>query len=494
MKILFGSDSKTSYDTAVITVSDTKKLGAKADILDSTLDGFVGHVIQSTPHFKAEFGQTLTIPLPKKSAYRQVLVLGLGTPKDLDDSKARRLGGKLGVALNQANAKKVSYLFEDHSDVKPDLLLQIAEGLLRRNYHFGQYQTKKDADKRTLESINFNSDAGKELNEQFLHIEKTVAGISLVKDLVTTPPNDLYPESFAAIVEKELKPLGVKVKIFDEKKLEKMGAGALLAVGKGSARPPRLVVLEYNGLGKDSKGPSFGMVGKGITFDTGGNNIKTSMMEEMKFDMGGAASVTGAMKILASQNAKVHVVAALAMAENMVSNNAYRPSDIITSLSGQTIEVLNTDAEGRLVMCDALTYIQETYGVKKIIDIATLTGAMMVALGLEYAGVFTNNDELFETISGAAKASGEKLWRMPLDPVWAEELKNAAADMQNISKSRWAGSATAAHFLQNFIKEDVAWAHFDIAGVVWANKANDLHGAGATGYGAALLAKLAEAA
>ena len=275
----------------------------------------------------------------------------------------------------------------------------------------------------------------------------------------------LYPENYAKKVEETLKPLGVKVALFDEKKLEKMGAGAILAVGQGSARKPYMVVMEYNGVGKSSKSPDLALVGKGVTFDTGGINIKSDTpafgIYDMKFDMGGSAAIVGAFQSLATRKVKVHVVAAIALAENSVSSTAYLPSDVITTMSGLTVEITNTDAEGRMVMCDAMTYLQDKYDVDTVIDIATLTGAVLVPLGTEYGAVFTDDDDLWSSLDTAGQNSFDKLWRLPLDPIWEKDVKSDIADLKNRPVGGPFGAASkAALFLKKFVKKGTRWAPF----------------------------------
>ena len=280
--------------------------------------------------------------------------------------------------------------------------------------------------------------------------------------------------------------LGVAFEILDEAAMKKLGMGALLGVAQGSVRPPRLLVMRWNG-SADAKSDPVVFIGKGITFDTGGISIKPALgMESMKWDMGGAGAVAGAIRSLAGRKAKVNVVGICALAENMPDGNAQRPGDIVTSMSGQTIEVINTDAEGRLVLADALTWAQRNMKPKVIVDLATLTGAMIVSLGHEYGGLFSNDDSLAEGLASAGKATGDKLWRLPMGEAYDKIMDSQIADMKN-SAGREGGSITAACFLGRFVEEGVKWAHLDIAGMVWADKAGHLYDKGATGFGVALL-------
>jgi leucyl aminopeptidase len=296
----------------------------------------------------------------------------------------------------------------------------------------------------------------------------------------------LYPESLAERC-KRLTAFGVKVEIFDEKQLDKMGAGALLGVGQGSARPSRMVILQYQGAPKAKDKRPVAFVGKGVTFDTGGISIKPSAgMEDMKWDMAGSAAVIGAIEALASRHAKVNAIGAVGLVENMPGHNAQRPSDIVRSLSGKTIEVLNTDAEGRLVLADVLWYVQDRFKPKAMFDLATLTGAVIVALGHEYAGIMGNDAGLAEKLAAAGEATGEKVWRLPLGEAYDRDIDSPAADVKNIAAGRGAGSIIGGQFLARFVN-DVPWVHIDIAGVAWSGKDTATCPKGATAFGVRLL-------
>jgi leucyl aminopeptidase len=316
-------------------------------------------------------------------------------------------------------------------------------------------------------------------------LEKIADGVFLTRDLVSEPANILYPATLAAQA-KTLAALGVAVEILDEKKMKKLGMGSLLGVGQGSLRPSRLVVMQWKGNPKAKDAP-LAILGKGVTFDTGGISIKPAAgMEDMKWDMAGAGVVIGLMKALAGRKARVNVVGMVGLVENMPSGAAQRPGDIVTSMSGQTIEVLNTDAEGRLVLADVLWYCQDRFKPRFMIDLATLTGAIIIALGHEHAGLFSNNDELAERLAAAGKAVGEALWRMPLGEAYDRQLDSDAADVRNIGGGRDAGSITAAQFLQRFVNK-TPWAHLDIAGTAWSKKDAPTVPKGATAFGVRLL-------
>ena len=309
--------------------------------------------------------------------------------------------------------------------------------------------------------------------------------MEFTKELVTLPANILYPESFVERCRKALDGTGIEIVVLDDAQMEKLGMGALLGVGQGSSRPSRILAMRWNGGAPGDKPTVF--VGKGVTFDTGGISLKPGAgMEDMKWDMGGAGAVAGAMVALAKRKAKANVVGVCGLVENMPDGKAQRPGDVVKTMSGQTVEVINTDAEGRLVLCDALHWAQEEFQPAVVIDLATLTGAMIIALGHEQAGLFSNDDTLAERLSAAGKASGDGVWRMPIGPAYDKLIDSPIADMKNVGP-REAGSITAAQFLKRFIKDGTPWAHLDIAGMAWSNKPGPTYGKGATGYGVRLL-------
>ena len=310
-------------------------------------------------------------------------------------------------------------------------------------------------------------------------------GVELTRELVTEPANIIYPESFVERVTKRLEGSGVKVRVLDDKAMAKLGMGALLGVAQGSRRPARLLVMEWNGGAAGAKPTAF--VGKGVTFDTGGISLKPPAgMEDMKWDMGGAGAVAGAMLALAGRKAKANVIGICGLVENMPDGNAQRPGDVVTSMSGQTIEVINTDAEGRLVLCDCITWVQKEYSPVAIVDLATLTGAILISLGHEQAGIFSNDEGLAAQLIAAGDVSGDKLWRMPLGAAYDKLIDSPIADMKNVGP-REGGSITAAQFIQRFVDKGTPWAHLDIAGMAWSSKPGATWDKGATGYGVRLL-------
>ena len=360
-------------------------------------------------------------------------------------------------------------------------------GLKLKSYEFKKYKSKKDS---RLISINVYGKKNTVSNKDQIKFKALEEGTFYARDLVSEPGNILHPDEYAKRL-KTFKKFGLKVTIFDQKKLKKLGMHALLGVGQGSVRGSYLVSLEWNGAKNNSKPLAF--VGKGVCFDTGGYSLKPArFMEDMTYDMAGSAAVVGLMKNLALRKAKVNAVGVVGLVENMVSGNAQRPGDIVKSYSGKTIEVLNTDAEGRLVLADALTYTEKKYKPKFIIDLATLTGAIIVSLGSEYAGLFSNDDKLSKLISNAGEKVEEKIWRMPLHKNYDKLINSKNADMQNINYVGGAGSTTAAQFLQRFIINKTPWAHLDIAGMAFSKYGGALNSGGATGFGVRLLNQLIE--
>jgi leucyl aminopeptidase len=358
-------------------------------------------------------------------------------------------------------------------------------GARLRGWRYDTYRTKlADDQKATLGEIQVIG--APDGTEAAWAVEAALAeGVEFTRELVTEPGNVIYPETFVARARARLEGTGIEITVLEEAELRSLGMGALIGVAQGSVRPPRILAMKWNGGEPGGKPTAF--VGKGVTFDTGGISLKAPAgMEDMKWDMGGAGAVAGTMLALALRKAKANVVGIVGLVENMPDGNAQRPGDVVTSMSGQTIEVINTDAEGRLVLCDALTWTQQTYAPSRIVDLATLTGAMVMTLGAEHAGVFANDDTLADGLLAAGTASGDKLWRFPLAAEYDKLLDSAIADMKNVGP-RNAGSITAAQFLQRYVDKGTPWAHLDIAGVVWADKPGATWEKGATGYGVRLL-------
>jgi leucyl aminopeptidase len=355
-----------------------------------------------------------------------------------------------------------------------------------RSWRHDRYRTKlKENQKPTLEEVivvGGPAEAGRRYEQRWAPVYE---GVALTRELVTEPANIIYPESFVERAKKSLEGTGVEIEVLDRAAMEKLGMGALLGVAQGSIREARMMVLKWNGGSKDGQPTAF--VGKGVTFDTGGISIKPAAgMEAMKWDMGGAGAVVGALKALALRKAKANIVGVCGLVENMPSGSAQRPGDVVTTMSGQTVEVINTDAEGRLVLADAVTYVQRNYKPSTIIDLATLTGAILISLGHEWAGLFSNNDELAGQLIQVGAESGDKLWRMPLAEPFDRLIDSPIADMKNVGP-REGGSITAAQFIQRFVENGVKWAHIDMAGKAWSDKASSTYDKGATGFGVRLL-------
>ncbi len=442
-----------------------------------------------TGRFKGKFGEGFEIAFPEGLKAERLILLGAGPRAAFGPTAARSFGGKAAAVAGRSGG---AVLLDLGALTKEEAraAAEVAAGIRLRRYRFAKYKSKPDpADKGAPEfKIRLVKGAAKPAREIWTEsVAPVVDGALFARDLVNEPGNVLHPESYADILA-ALKSEGLKVKILDEPAMEKLGMGALLGVGRGSARQSRLVILEWRGA-KDKKAQPLAVVGKGVTFDTGGISIKPAAgMEAMTSDMGGSAVVAGLMLALARRKAKANVVGVVGLVENMPDGEAIRPGDVLTSMSGQTIEVVNTDAEGRLVLADALWYAKETFTPSAMIDLATLTGAVVVALGSEKAGLFANDESLAASLLAAAEAEGEGLWRLPLGQAYDDKIKSRIADMKN-SGGREAGSITAAQFLKRFVGE-VAWAHLDIAGVALASEEKPTIPRGASGWGVATLDRL----
>lgn len=498
LSISFSESPSHQFDTVIVDIYEDNRLSAHAETIDRDNGGIIKHHLEQHPKFKGKAGQTLVLTAGKDSSYLRIILLGFGDPEKIDHKESEIIGGKLYLALRNSAAE--SAVFSVHKDearthIKAaELAAHLAMGAVLRSYRFDKYKTNIADDGAAVTDmvLDISGEAAQAAEETFEPLYSEAEGIFYARNLVNEPANTLYPESFAQSIKDELRPLGVDVEVFDEKKLQKMGFKAHIAVGQGSVHPPRLVVMKWAGDKQANFKNPMSFVGKGITFDTGGVNLKPNgSIEEMKLDMAGAAAVVGLMKTVAMRQSKADVLGVVALAENMNSSNAYRPGDIIGSLSGQTIEVSNTDAEGRLVLADSLTYVQKTYNPAFIIDLATLTGAMMIALGFEYCGTFVNDNELWDKMETASHHSTEKLWRMPLDPAYKKEMDSQIADMKSLGSSgRYAGACSAAGFLERFIEDGTIWSHMDIAGVSWVKADRPTAPKPATGFGVRILNSL----
>ena len=413
----------------------------------------------------------------------RLALVGAGNA-DAEERRAslEKAGGALAGKYRTSGATQ---LLLDADGLTAGELASVLLALRLRLWKQDSYRTTlKDEEKASLEEVLVVS-AADGAQAAWDDATAIAEGVEFTRELVTEPANVLYPESFVERVRQRFAGTGVDIRVLDEKEMRALGMGSLLGVAQGSARPPRLVVLDWRG-GEAGAAP-LAFVGKGVTFDTGGICIKPAAgMEDMKWDMGGAGAVSGAMLTLARRKAKANVVGILGLVENMPDGNAQRPGDVVTSMSGQTIEVINTDAEGRLVLCDALTFVQREYKPARIVDLATLTGAIIMSLAHEYAGLFSNDDTLSADLTRAGEATGDKLWRMPMGAVYDKMIDSPIADMKNVG-GRFGGSITAAQFLARYIDKGTPWAHLDIAGTVWTDKPGTTWDKGATGFGVRLL-------
>jgi leucyl aminopeptidase len=429
---------------------------------DAALQDTIKHAILCDATFRGKRGQSLVLPAPADSGHKKIVLFGVGNADSLTAENTEELGGALNRAIKSSGySNAVLQSFAGTKLGHAECVANLASGAVLKSYAFDKY---KSAPGEALDLSILTPDVTA-AEAAFAPLKAIARGAFLARDVANEPPNVLYPASYATRIKDELEPLGVKVTILYPRDLIAMGAGGIMAVGQGSAQPPRMVIMEYNGTGADKSGTDLALVGKGITFDTGGISIKpSSNMAAMKFDMGGSAAVVGTMCALAGRKSPSRVVGIVALAENMPGPNAVRPGDIITALNGKTVEIDNTDAEGRLVLMDALTYVQRQYKPKTVIDLATLTGAVRVALGNVMAGVFSNSDTLWKKIEKAGNAVNEPGWRLPLHQRYTQAMQSSEyADLINSSSITGAGASTAAAFLEQFIEPGVKWAHCDIA-------------------------------
>ena len=462
---------------------DDKKppiLSESAIQADAACGGAITQAIKDT-EFKASVGSSLTV----RCADGAVVIIGAGkafTP----GKEAEDIGGHITAALAKNSLIKATLMI-DSDDAA--IISGIGLGAVLAAYKFSHYFTKGDKAKPKQRKLTITSPLGRKALTAFKAEKELAEGVFLARDLVYEPANMLYPESFAKRCKMLENECGLKVEVLDEKAMKKEGMDLLLSVGQGSTKKSQMVIMRWDG-GKKGEKP-LALIGKGVCFDTGGISIKPAGgMEDMKWDMGGAAAVTGAMRSIAGRKLKRNVIGLIGLVENMPDGNATRPGDVVKSMSGQTVEIINTDAEGRLVLADVLTYTLRHFEPEKMVNLATLTGAIIVSLGKEHAGLFSNDDDLSGAITAAGLDTGEKAWRMPLGKDYDDLLKSHIADMKNIG-GRWAGSITAACFLERFV-EGVPWAHIDIAGMAWADKSRPTVPSGGTGYGVRMLTRFVE--
>jgi leucyl aminopeptidase len=487
VKVGFVPFSSAARGTLVLFCDDALKFGAAT----SKALGAAASVVKraaATNRFNGKSGSALDILAPEGLKLARLIVVGAGKLSAIKDNDFLKFGGIVAGKLG-AGDDAVTVIAElPNGAMKPDQAAAIASGIRLRGYKFERYKTKKKdgEDGAFSASVSIAVGEAAAAKRAFAPDNHIVDGVILARELVNEPPNVLFPVEFARRASL-LRKLGVGVDILDVQAMTRLKMGALLGVSQGSTQPGRTVIMRWSG-GKRGE-PPVAFVGKGVCFDTGGISIKgAASMEDMKGDMGGAACVVGLMHALAARKAKVNAIGAIGLVENMPDGNAQRPGDIVTSMSGQTIEIINTDAEGRLVLADVLWYVKEKFKPKFMVDLATLTGAIMVALGTEYAGLFSNNDQLAERLTKVGLDTGERVWRMPLGPEYDKQIDSQFADMKNTG-SRNGGSITAAQFLQRFV-DDTPWAHLDIAGTAMGAPKTDINQSWGSGYGVRLLERL----
>jgi leucyl aminopeptidase len=481
----------TSFDAArgvlVVFCAEGLKFGPATQKILSPISDHLRRAA-AVDRFTGKIGSTLNIIAPTGLNAPRLIVVGIGKERDLKDRDLVRLGGVAAGAVPGAAAQATIVTEFAAGALKGDQIANLVLGARLRAYRFDRYKTKrKEGDERPAKAeINFASANPAAAEKAWAGAAGLADGVVLARDLVNEPANVLYPGEFARRAS-DLRKLGVLVEVLDVAAMKKLGMGALLGVGQGSAHESKLVVMRWNG-GKRGADP-IAFVGKGVCFDSGGISIKPAQgMEDMKGDMAGAACVVGLMRALARRKAKVNVVGAIGLVENMPDGKAQRPGDIVTTMSGQTVEVINTDAEGRLVLADVLHYVNKRFKPRFMIDLATLTGAIIVALGQEYAGMFSNDDKLAERLVKAGEATGERVWRMPLGPEYDKMIDSKFADVKNTG-GRWGGSITAAQFIQRFVSK-TPWVHLDIAGTALGSPQTDINKSWSSGWGVHLLDRL----
>lgn len=486
MQFTFSPSAPESCDAIVIGCYASKTLTLEAQELDALSGGAINRFL-NVSKFDGALGKNQVMACPEGIKANRIVLLGLGKADELTAYHLEKVGGSLYTALINTPDTSCEVRMNSVSSkgvTSGAASAHVAHGYALRSWRFDHLKTKKRDDlPQALQKVHFIT-TDTQAEKTFSDLDAIAQGVSFTKELVTLPPNMLYPESMAHKL-KELESLGLDVEVIEEAQLKELGMGSLLGVAQGSSFPPYVVILKWMHGPKNEAPLAF--IGKGVTFDSGGLNIKpTGSMEDMKYDMAGAGTVAGLMKSLALRKVPLNVIGAVGLVENMVSGCAQRPSDIVTSMSGQTIEVLNTDAEGRLVLCDVMTYVQHQFKPKSMVDLATLTGAIVISLGDQYAGLFSNNNELAASLTHAGNAVHERLWALPMGPEYDKDLDSDIADMKNIG-GRKGGSITAAQFLERFVENNTPWAHLDIAGVAWADKPQPLCEKGATAFGVRLL-------
>ena len=495
MEISFGSPAPFARGAWVVGILEGGAFTDWATKADQATGGAVKRAL-AVGRFKGQAGQSIELIAPAGVKASRIILAGLGKPEALDGAAAERMAATISGRLLASGDQSLTFAVDCPAKAKiapGAFAAHLAFGALLRSYRFDHYRKLSDDEKITLESVVIATAHGPAAKKAWADLSAVGEGVFLARDLVNEPANILYPDEFARRAT-ALKKLGVKVDVLDVPAMRRLGMNALLGVGQGSAHDSRMVVMQWNGArtksGTKAKNGPLAFIGKGVCFDSGGLSIKpANSMMGMKGDMGGAAAVVGLMHALAKRDARVNAVGLIGLVENMVDGKSQRPNDIVKTMSGQTIEILNTDAEGRLVLADVLWYAQSRFKPRFMVDLATLTGAILVALGAEHAGLFSNNDELAERLAKAGSLEGEPVWRLPLGDAYDRLVKSKIADMKNIGGPS-AGSITAAQILQRFVNK-VPWAHLDIAGVAWQDgEQKPLAPSWGTGWGVRVLNRL----
>jgi leucyl aminopeptidase len=494
LNISFEGKDLYENEAIVVLINDQLKIDNETMAIDQKYHAIISKTITNKNRFEGKFGQTIVLTaVDKDGKIKHLIIIGIGNESSLLEYQVEEIGGIMHSKAEAVKASTIGFSASGRignfsSDQVASLL---SSGALLAAYKFDKYFTKQtEQEKFVVKDFNIVVADIEAAYHAFEPMKAVAMAVYFARDLVSEVPNILYPESYAEQIVEKLDPLGIDIEVLGEREMRNLEMGALLGVGQGSHNESKLVVMRYNGGPSEQKPVCF--VGKGVTFDTGGISIKPAPgMSDMKHDMGGSAAVVGLMKALALRSAKVNAIGIVGLVENMPGGGAQRPGDVVKTMSGQTAEVLNTDAEGRLVLCDCITYLQKNFEPDCVIDLATLTGAIVVSLGYTYAGIFANDDELAKKLIESSLKTNEKLWRMPLHKDYDDMIKSSVADVANLGSEKGiAGSATAAHFIARFIEDGVKWAHLDIAGTAWdkAGK-NPTCPKGAVGFGVRLLNK-----
>ena len=480
MNVIFSESANFAVSNTIIIVSNDSNINFVNDTLKSILgSAYSNNIISDNNELSYRNIKSFNVIL--NGELKDIIIVGAGKKNLSTRASLEKLGGYIFSSIKNKNAK-ISIFNNVEFVGNESAAAYLVSGIILKSWKFDKYKTEKNI--LNIEQIEAKT-AYPEINRKaYDHLNMIKEGVFTVREMVTEPANIMDPDQMLEEA-KNLKKLGVKISVLDRKDMEKLGMNALLGVAKGSDNPAYLIAMEYR---TDRNKDIIAIVGKGLTFDSGGLCLKPSKgMGDMKGDMTGAAVVIGTLKTLALQKAKVNVVGIIGVVENMISGKAQKPGDVVVSMSGKTIEVDNTDAEGRLVLADALWYAKTEYNPNVIVDFATLTGAIQIALGHEYAGLFSNSDELSEKLEVSSKYVGEKIWRLPLSPSYEDDIKSDIADIKNVGSGRGAGSITAAMFLKHFVTPETKWAHIDIAATEWDSKNRALSQKGATGFGVRLM-------